>query len=128
MNEKEIRELLAGEAERMETDKTSRRHVRASSRAEEPSQVYSIRIPVDRLEQLRVIAAGNGERPTALLRRWALERLRDELATSAIDSRRASTVAPVSLQIVDFSLDSARTGLKTKIWLAAARSMDKVSA
>ncbi|HWL37458.1 MAG TPA: hypothetical protein VNQ77_14835 [Frankiaceae bacterium] len=42
------------------------------------SQVYSIRIPVDRLEDLRALAAARGEAPTALMREWVLERLAAE--------------------------------------------------
>jgi hypothetical protein len=40
-----------------------------------PSQVYSLRIPVDKLELLRQIAAEHNELPSALMRRWILERL-----------------------------------------------------
>jgi hypothetical protein len=43
-----------------------------------PNQVYSIRIPVDRLDQLRSMAAERGLQPTALIRRWVLERLDQE--------------------------------------------------
>jgi hypothetical protein len=129
MNPNEIRDVLADEAERMESDKTSRRHIRASSRVQEPSQVYSIRIPVERLEQLRLIAAKNGERPTALLRRWALERLRDELSTPATDSTTPVSETSLSLRMVEFSLDSARIGgLGRRIRLATARNVEKVSA
>lgn len=39
------------------------------------SQVYSVRIPVDRLEDLRQLAVARNEAPTALMRRWVLERL-----------------------------------------------------
>jgi hypothetical protein len=40
-----------------------------------PSQVYSVRIPVDRLEELRRVAARRGVPPSTLLREWVLERL-----------------------------------------------------
>jgi hypothetical protein len=40
-----------------------------------PSQVYSLRIPVERLELLRRVAAEHNELPSALMRRWILERL-----------------------------------------------------
>jgi len=39
-------------------------------RAVAPSQVYSIRLPVDRIEELRLLAAESDERPTSLIRRW----------------------------------------------------------
>lgn len=41
----------------------------------QPSQVYSVRIPADKIELLRLVAAERGEQPTALIRRWVLERL-----------------------------------------------------
>lgn len=41
----------------------------------DPSQVYSVRIPVSRLEQLRQRAAEQGVAPSALMRRWVVERL-----------------------------------------------------
>ena len=40
-----------------------------------PSQVYSLRIPVDKLELLRQLASEHNELPSALMRRWILERL-----------------------------------------------------
>src|ERR1022692_2058781 len=41
----------------------------------DPSQVYSVRIPVSRLEQLRQRAADEGVAPSALMRQWVIERL-----------------------------------------------------
>ncbi len=41
----------------------------------EPSQVYSVRIPVDKLELLRRVAAEHHEAPSVLMRKWVLERL-----------------------------------------------------
>jgi hypothetical protein len=46
----------------------------------DPSQVYSVRIPVSRLDQLRRIAAERGIRPSALMRVWVVERLEQETA------------------------------------------------
>jgi hypothetical protein len=43
--------------------------------AADPSQVYTVRIPVSRLRELRVIADELGEPPSTLIRRWVLERL-----------------------------------------------------
>ena len=39
------------------------------------SQVYSIRVPVERLEQLRQLAKDRGVAPTAMLRDWVLRQL-----------------------------------------------------
>jgi hypothetical protein len=57
---------------------------RARRQASEASQVYTVRIPVDRLEELRRVAEHRGEAPSALLRRWALERLDAELGRDSL--------------------------------------------
>jgi hypothetical protein len=44
----------------------------------EPSQIYSLRLPVSVVEQIRLLAASKGEAPTALLREWVLEHLDEE--------------------------------------------------
>src|SRR5215472_16050250 len=44
----------------------------------DPSQVYSIRIPVSRLQKIRRLANRYNMRPTAMLRQWILERLDSE--------------------------------------------------
>lgn len=59
----------AGDAAEVAAERTRRRMRRVAS------QVYSIRVPVDRLEDLRQLAAARGEAPTALMRQWVLERL-----------------------------------------------------
>lgn len=40
-----------------------------------PSQVYSVRIPVERIEELRRVARREGVGPTTLMRKWVVERL-----------------------------------------------------
>ncbi|MGH3802510.1 MAG: hypothetical protein ACRDTD_20785 [Pseudonocardiaceae bacterium] len=40
-----------------------------------PTAVYSVRIPVDRIEELRQLAAGRDVQPTALIRTWVLAQL-----------------------------------------------------
>ena len=37
--------------------------------------MYSVRIPVDRIEELRQLAADRGIQPTALIRTWVLAQL-----------------------------------------------------
>ncbi|HMD94027.1 MAG TPA: hypothetical protein VKG80_15465 [Trebonia sp.] len=44
-----------------------------------PSQVYSIRVPVDRLEQVRRLASERNIAPTTMLRQWVLAQLDREL-------------------------------------------------
>jgi hypothetical protein len=77
----DIADVLAEEAEAFEEAKDASptgRRVRSRRRAEDPSQVYSIRIPVARLEQLRRLAESRGMTPTALARLWVLQRLDQE--------------------------------------------------
>ena len=45
----------------------------------QPSQVYSIRVPVERLEQLRKLAEQRHVAPSALIREWVIERLDSEI-------------------------------------------------
>lgn len=70
------RELEAADAGASPTVyRRARRSVRQPS---QPSQVYSVRIPVAQIEQLRAAADHRGVAPTALLREWLIERLRHE--------------------------------------------------
>jgi hypothetical protein len=101
MSDQQISELLAAEAERMEKAQPALRHIRSTVMPQDPSQVYSIRIPKRHLERLRHLAVEKGERPTALLRRWALERLSVEVDRSSDDIRSPFTSRrPYSIQIV----------------------------
>jgi hypothetical protein len=73
-----IADLLAAEAEaaeqlRNEDDLGSTYVPRHPPR--DPAQVYSVRIPVGRLEQLRTRALKEGVAPSALIRQWVIERL-----------------------------------------------------
>jgi hypothetical protein len=80
-----VREMLAREATEAEAlaDAEDRGEVNPKSgqRARQPSeasQVYSLRLPSAAIAQLRQIAEKNAEPPTALLRRFVLERLAHE--------------------------------------------------
>jgi hypothetical protein len=80
-----------------------------------PAAVYSVRIPVDRIEELRALAATRQIPPTVLIRRWVLAQLdaakdandyaqrweRDVRATAAhlqklLDERPHSIIADAS--------------------------------
>lgn len=75
----DIREVLAREAEESEQQgDQSTPLVRRTRPPREPAQVYSVRMPVDRIDQLRQIAERAGVSPTALMREWVLERLDNE--------------------------------------------------
>lgn len=80
MTEKSTAELLAAEAEAAERhrDDEPGPGYRRARPPKEPAQVYSLRIPVDRLEQLRRRAEARHTTPSALMRQWVLERLDDE--------------------------------------------------
>lgn len=86
--EESLSDILAREAEEAEaaadaqeaSGRPGRSGQRAHGRAGDASQVYSVRIPVERLEQLRRLAEDRRVRPTALLRQFVLERLDQETA------------------------------------------------
>ncbi|HEX6521503.1 MAG TPA: hypothetical protein VF070_16105 [Streptosporangiaceae bacterium] len=59
-----------------------------------PSQVYSIRVPVDRLEQVRRLASERNVAPTTMLRQWVLAQLDQELGTAPSGSRAETHAAP----------------------------------
>jgi hypothetical protein len=69
-------EMVAEEEERGEREPQPGRRGRRP--AVESSQVYSVRVPVERLEQLRRLAEQRGVAPTALMRQFVLERLDQE--------------------------------------------------
>ncbi len=80
---KDIADLLAaeaGEAERHADEEDHGPSQRRRHPPRDPAQVYSLRIPVAQLEQLRELAAGRRVSPSALMRQWVLERLAAEAA------------------------------------------------
>jgi hypothetical protein len=81
-----IAEVLAEEAEHAEQhrDDDLAPGYRRARAPREPAQVYSLRIPVDRLEQLRELAAERHMTPSALMRAWVLDRLDAEAGHEVI--------------------------------------------
>jgi hypothetical protein len=80
---KDIAELLAAEAEEAERHADEDDHgpsYRRRHPPRDPAQVYSLRIPVAQLEELRQLAANKGVTPSALMREWVLERVAAEKA------------------------------------------------
>jgi hypothetical protein len=77
MTHQNIADLLAEEAEQAEQhrDDELTTGYRRAHPPREPAQVYSLRIPVEQLEQLRSLAAARHLTPSALMRAWVLERL-----------------------------------------------------
>lgn len=85
MGHQDIEKLLADVAEIEEAAADEdRQHYRSRRPAKAPSQVYSIRIPVDRLEELRQVARRHEVAPSVLMRTWVLERLKSEVAPKVL--------------------------------------------
>jgi hypothetical protein len=84
MSTHDIRNELAAveRAAEARSDEKSGKRYRNRQPRRDPSQVYSIRIPVERLESLRQLAAERDVAPTALMRSWVLERLEQETSLS----------------------------------------------
>jgi hypothetical protein len=86
-----VRDMLAREAAEAEerADAEERGEItpapgqRGRRRAADPSQVYSVRIPVSQLRKLREVADSLSMQPSALIRQWVIERL-DGLDASSI--------------------------------------------
>jgi len=120
MTRKNIADVLAEEAEHAEQyrDDEPAPGYRRARPPREPAQVYSLRIPVDRLEQLRRLAAEKHMTPSALMRAWVLERLDAEDASqpagpleSAVGSGKTESALKHALrEIVREELE--RAGLK----------------
>lgn len=51
----------------------------------EPAQVYSIRIPVDSIGDIRRLATRRGVAPSAMMRSWILDRLQEELGGAVVE-------------------------------------------
>lgn len=89
-----VRDMLAREAAEAEerADAEERGEItpapgqRGRRRATDPSQVYTVRIPVSQLRKLREAADSLNMRPSSLIRQWVIERL------NALD---ASSVSPL---------------------------------
>src|SRR6266851_1813771 len=92
MSDKNIRDLLAEEAEDVESRRPSGHRLYPSRPAKEPAQVYSIRLPADVLERLRREAADVGTTPSGLMRSWVLERLGKETRTLVEAAARTTTL------------------------------------
>ena len=89
---------LAEEAELAREDTVPPTARRKTRQAKDPSQVYSVRIPVDRLEQLRRAAATRGSAPSALIRELVVAFLDDQSLNSTIST--AAEALEVLRQVV----------------------------
>lgn len=74
--ERNVADVLAEVAEQAEqTRDVFTKMYRSERLPSDPSQVYSIRIPVSRLDKIRRLATRYRMPPTSMLRQWILERL-----------------------------------------------------
>ncbi len=96
-----IRDTLAeeaAEAEARQSEPPSRMH-RARS-VGITNHVYTVRMPTDRLAELKDVAARFGEQPSTLMRRWVLERL-DEEQSHQPDLAEVRRTLAAALQTLD---------------------------
>lgn len=76
MADKELRDRITAAVEDAEaTADDELDWARHREPAKNPTAVYSVRIPVDRIEELRQLAADRGVQPTVLIRAWVLAQL-----------------------------------------------------
>ena len=84
---KTIAQALAEEGARAERERDKKvRYVRVGRPPKpvaERGQVYSVRIPVGRIEQLRQAAEAQGKQPAVLARDWIVERLDEDRSDRA---------------------------------------------
>ncbi|MGI9192975.1 MAG: hypothetical protein ACR2FO_00455 [Actinomycetota bacterium] len=90
-------DVLRREAELFEKHKDQKKLAggyRAIPRAQDPSQVYSVRIPVEQLSKLKKMAKARGLQPSAMMRAWVLERLN-------IEGEEPGDVATIAQELFD---------------------------
>ncbi|MDQ5855022.1 MAG: hypothetical protein M3302_01595 [Actinomycetota bacterium] len=76
MVDKELRDRIAAAVEDAEaTPDEELEWTQHQEPTKSPTAVYSVRIPVERIEELRKLAAERGVAPTALIRTWVLAQL-----------------------------------------------------
>lgn len=95
MNRNEVVDSILKEVDRVEDEdalEDESQEYRRPRPPKEPSQVYSVRIPVDRLEQLRRVAERRRVAPSALLREWVVDRLDAEAGSGQVLSIAAGGV------------------------------------
>lgn len=99
------RDLAVAELAELDADPAAPAPVRARRQPTDPSQVYSVRMPAYQLGHLRRLADERGETPSALLRRWALERIEAEL--QAGEQARSQPKVAASLEELQQAVEAA---------------------
>ena len=93
--DQELLDKIAAEAEHAETTRDAELPYRRRTRGTHP--VYGLRLPAERIEQLRRIAEARGVEPSVLARQWVIDRLdaaeqlRDQAAERWERDLRATT-------------------------------------
>lgn len=92
-------EEMAAAIERAEAEDTGEGAVYARPvPPRDAAQVYSIRVPVERLEQLRSIASAKGVPPSTLMRQWVIERI--EIESPRMRESKSGGARPVVIRLV----------------------------
>lgn len=90
------------------------------------SQVYSIRVPVERLEQVRCLASERGVPPTVMLRQWVLTQLDAELGAEAAVAKPQMPEAPKTTVAQHVSTRQRRDAAAER-WEAATAALVDVA-
>lgn len=106
MNRNELADAILKDVDRVEDDdklEAEDEQFFKPRPPKQPSQVYSIRVPVERLEQLRKLAEERHVAPSALIREWVIERLDAEIGRPSMLSdgeqgMQAAEIDPAQLR------------------------------
>jgi len=95
--DEDLATILTKEAELAEVEEDTEDDVWVPRKpARRRSMVYSVRIPVERVEELRRVAARAGLDPSAMVRQWVLERLDSEHSDDSVEQHLAGILAAFS--------------------------------
>jgi hypothetical protein len=114
-----IKDILAKEAEEAEEAEERRRTgkkgrpLHQGMPPRDPAQVYSLRMPVERLGALRRIAGAYGANPTALMRTWVLERLAQEERAQRLDDVH-DALERLTAEFHDMEKRTSKSATKTR--------------
>ncbi|GAA0216701.1 hypothetical protein GCM10010492_13180 [Saccharothrix mutabilis subsp. mutabilis] len=111
-----VRDMLAREAAEAKAQAEAEergevappRGQRGRKRAEDPSQVYAVRIPVSRINELRELAESLDVPPSALIRQWVIEKLDAAKDSAVSDSAPVFRMGADSLAPGEVRLGPAR--------------------
>jgi len=114
-----VRDMLAREAAEAEerADAEERGEImpgpgqRGRKPAADPSQVYTVRIPVSQLRKLREAADRLNMQPSALIRQWVIERLNALDASSASDLDESQPPDPDGVKLGPRRAQSSPRGI-----------------